>query len=96
MARKSWLDEQTQTPLIDQYARRMGTFMQTLADGVVDEKEIRDQEQRVVDLMKEVEPKLDDELHEKVTQLLCEVTAYDLMQVLHQMHKARPYGRFQG
>ena len=48
-----------------------------MADGVVDANEVTDQEQRVVNLMKEIEPKLDDKMHEQVTRLLCELTAFD-------------------
>ncbi len=40
--------------------------------------------------MKEVEPQLDAATHAKVTQLLCELTAYDLMQVLHSMERRGP------
>ena len=47
-------------------------------------------------LMKEVEPHLDDALHAKVTQLLCELTAYDLMQMLHEMQKSRRQTVFHG
>jgi hypothetical protein len=47
-----------------------------------------------VDLMKEVEPLLDNALHEKVTRLLCELTAYDLMQTLNLMRP--PARRFRG
>ena len=67
-----------------------------MADGKVDDAEIKAQEARLVALMKEVEPLLDDALHEKVTQLLCELTAYDLMQMLHQMQQARPQTMFRG
>ena len=51
---------------------------------------------RVVDLMKEVEPLLSPEAHDKVTRLLCEVTAYDLMHALHMAGKARPKTVFRG
>lgn len=94
--RISWLDEQAQTPIIDQYARKLDSFIQTLADGVVDEKEIQAQEARLVALMKEVEPLLDDVLHEKVSRLLGELTAYDLMQMLNMMQQARPKTAFRG
>ena len=67
-----------------------------MADGVVDTAEVKAQEKRLVALMKKVEPKLNDELHEKVTELLCELTAYDLMQVLHAMHAKRPKSVFRG
>ena len=51
---------------------------------------------RLVKLMQEVEPQLNNELHSKVTQLLVELTAYDLMKVFHSMHAARPKTVFRG
>ena len=94
--RTRWLDAKTETPLIDQYARQLQSFIDTMADGQVDEGEIDAQEKRLIKLMKKVEPQLGDELHAQVTELLCELTAYDLMQVLHEMHKARPATKFRG
>ncbi len=94
--RVNWFDEKSQTPLIDHYARNLTSFIDTLADGKVDAGEIKSQEARVLDLMKEVEPKLDDALHAQITALLCELTAYDLMQTLHQMQRARPRTAFRG
>jgi hypothetical protein len=95
-ARTPWLDERTDTPLFDTYSRRLDSFIQTMADGRVDEAEIQAQEARLVGLMKEVEPLLDDAQHEKVTRLLCELTAYDLMQLAHAMQQARPRTTFRG
>ena len=46
--------------------------------------------------MREIEPLLSPEAHEKVTQLLCEVTAYDLMQAMHLAGKTRPKTVFRG
>jgi len=94
--RKSWLDPESDKPLIERYSRQLQSFLEALADGIVDEGELRAQEKRLVKLMKDVEPQLDDALHEKVTQMLCELTAYDLMQVLHSMHEARPRSQFRG
>src|SRR5437879_4571049 len=94
--RVNWFDEKSQTPLIDHYARNLTSFIDVLADGKVDAGEIKAQEARVLNLMKEIEPKLDDALHAKVTQLMCELTAYDLMQTLYQMQKARPKTTFRG
>jgi len=95
-SRVNWLDEQTQAPLIDQHARKLGTFLEAMADGHIDEQELKAQEARVYTLMKEIEPQLDDVLHAKVTDLLCELTAYDLMQMLQQMQQARPKTKFRG
>lgn len=92
VGRVAWLDEKTQTPLIDDYARQMTSFVKAMADGVIEEREVLEQEARVVELMKEIEPLLDDGLHRKVTQLLCEVAVYDLMQML----QARTSTAFRG
>jgi hypothetical protein len=67
-----------------------------MADGRVSKKELQAQEDRLVKLMKEIEPILDDDLHEKVTKLLCELTAYDIMQLLRTMDAARPKSQFRG
>lgn len=94
--RVNWFDEKSQTPLIEQYARKLTTFLDVLADGQVDEKELKAQEARVSKLMKEIEPRLDDALHAQVTELLCELTAHDLMQMLYQVQQARPKTVFRG
>lgn len=94
--RINWFDEKTHAPVIEQHARKLDSFVATLADGRVDAHELKAQETRVVDLMKEIEPLLSDELHAKVTQLLCEVTAYDIMQLLHAAQEARPKTKFRG
>lgn len=94
--RTNWFDEQTQTPLIDQHARKLGTFLEALADGRIDDQEIKAQEARVYNLLKEIDPQLDDALHARVTELLCELTAYDLMQMLREMQQKRPQTKFRG
>ncbi len=94
--RTSWIDEETQEPLIDDYAQQLDTFVETFADGKVDESELKAQEERLIGLMKEIEPQLDDELHAKVTRLLCELTAYDIMQVFVTMQASRPKTVFRG
>ena len=94
--RMSWLDAEARTPVIDLYAQQLDSFISTIADGKVDEQEVQSQEARLVKLMQEIEPQLDDVMHAKITQLLCELTAYDIMQVLHTMQQAQPHATFQG
>ena len=53
--------------MIAEQAQRLESFLAAMADGVIDESELQAQEARLVKLMKEVEPLLDDELHAKVT-----------------------------
>jgi hypothetical protein len=92
----AWFDEASNVPIIEQQARRLDSFISTMADGQVEAKEIKAQQERLVKLMKEIEPLLDENLHAKITELLCELTAYDLMQILHTMQEARPKTVFRG
>ncbi len=89
MARKSWVDPETNEPLIDDYAKKMANFMQAFADGVITEQEISDQEARLVDLMRKVEEHLDDAAHAEVTRLMCELTAFNIMQFVYEMQVSR-------
>jgi hypothetical protein len=91
-----WFDEASEAPMLMEYARKLDSFLDVVADGRVETKEIEEQEHRVVALMKEVEPLLSPEAHEKVTRLLCEVTAYDLMNAFYMAGKSRPLTKFRG
>jgi hypothetical protein len=95
-SRTHWLDEKNEAPVIDQYVQRLGSFMDAMADGRIDASELKAQEARVAALMKTVEPELGDELHEKVTHLLCELSAYNIMHTIHQFVEAAPKTRFRG
>jgi len=64
MSRISWLDEDG-GPQIDTLARQLTTFLEAMADGRIDRDELEAQEARVVGLMRELEPLLDDELHQR-------------------------------
>jgi hypothetical protein len=88
--RQSWLDDATQTPIIDKYLEKLSTFVEAMADGHVETAELQDQEKRLVAAMKEVESGLNDTQHAQVTKLLCELTAYNIMQTLNSLQTARP------
>ena len=92
----AWFDEASHTPIIADKARRAESFVAAMADGRIDESEIKAQERRLVALMEEVEPRLDPGLHAKVTELLCELTVYDFMQAMHSVQQARPKTVFRG
>jgi hypothetical protein len=94
--KSKWFDEKTDVPVIAEQARRLDSFLATVADGTVDNREVQEQEARLVALMKEIEPQLEPALHEKITQLLCELTAYDMMNVMNMMQEARPATKFRG
>ncbi len=92
--RRSWL--KGDAPQIETYARKLRSFLAALADGVVDASEVDAQEKRLVALMKQIEPQLDAALHAQVTELLCELTAYDIMRLAQAMHATRPKTVFRG
>ena len=68
-AKTPWFDDSTDTPLIAEYARKLDSFLDAVADARIETRELDEQEKRVVALMKEVEPLLSPEAHEKVTRL---------------------------
>lgn len=94
--RQKWFDPKGPTSLINGYAKQMKSFLAALADGKIDDDEIKVQERKLISLMKEIEPKLDDETHAKVTQLLCELTVFDIMQMMYGMEESRPTTAFRG
>lgn len=85
MARTSWFDEKTQEPLFQEQLDKLESFTSALADGVVTKQELAGQEQRLVAAMKSVEGELSDALHAKTTTLLVELTAYNVMRLLHEL-----------
>ena len=88
MARASWINDDT-TPDLDAHVGQLEHFTQSLADGVIDDKELATQEEHLVAAMKAVEGSLSDDQHAKVTRLLAEVAAYSVMRTLHEMAQAR-------
>jgi hypothetical protein len=94
--RQSWLDGSSDAPLIHEYAEKLTTFVDAMADGVIDGGELSAQEARLQQELKALEPKLDDALHESVTRLLCELTAYNIMRTLASLQDARPKSVFRG
>jgi hypothetical protein len=94
--KSTWVDEETDLPLITERARQIDSFLDAIADGKVTDTEVKAQEARVIKLLKEIEPQLEPEMHERVTELLCELSAYDMMQVLNIMQHSRPKTKFRG
>jgi hypothetical protein len=89
MARASWLDDKTEVPLIQERLEKLDAFTSALVDGVVTKQELGAQEQRLIAAMKSVEAELSDAVHEKVTTLLVEMTAYNVMRLLHDLQAER-------
>jgi hypothetical protein len=88
MARHSWIDADS-NPDLDAHVAQLEHFTKSMADGVVDAKELETQENNLVKAMRDVEAVLDDATHAKVTKLLAELTAYSVMRTLHELTASR-------
>jgi hypothetical protein len=85
MARTSWFDDKAEHPLIHEQMEKLESFTSALADGHVSKQELGGQEQRLVAAMKALEPDLSDALHARVTTVLVELSAYNVMRLLHEL-----------
>jgi len=72
MSRKSWFDPESSEMMFSEYMEQMESWQAALADGVVEPKEVQQQAQRVAEMLRALEPKLSDELHEELTQIFYE------------------------
>jgi aldehyde:ferredoxin oxidoreductase len=88
MARHSWINDES-TPDLDAHVAQLEHFTNSIADGVIDAKELSTQEANVVTAMKNVEGSLSDDQHAKITRLLAEVAAYSVMRTLHELAQAK-------
>jgi hypothetical protein len=95
MARTSWLDDESDLPVIDEMVQKLKSFTEAMADGVVEKRELDEQQSRLTAAMKSVEGELTNELHAKVTRVLVELTAFNIMQTLHELQAER-VRRFRG
>ena len=89
MARTSWFDDKAELPIVQEQVSKLKSFTDAMADGIVEKKELEAQEQRLVAAMRGLEPELSDELHGKVTTVLVEMSAYNIMRLLHELHAER-------
>jgi hypothetical protein len=86
MERASWFDEKTEHPAIQEQLTKLDSFTSALADGLVSKQELTAQEKRLVAAMLAVEGELSDQVHALVTTLLVELSAYNVMRLLHELH----------
>jgi hypothetical protein len=85
MARTHWFDDSTHLPVIDEQAHKLDSFVEAMADGVITKDEIEKQQESLIQIMQAVESGLTDEQHAKITRLLIELSAYNIMRLLHEL-----------
>jgi len=82
MTRQSWFDSESSELLFGKYVERMESWQNALADGAVQPEEVRQQADRVTDMLRALEPKLSNELHEELTRVFYELSVLYGMQAL--------------
>jgi hypothetical protein len=94
MARIDWFDDKTDVPVVDEQVQKLEGFVTAMADGVIEKAELEKQQSSVVAAMKAVQGELSDSQHEKVTRLLVELSAYNVMRLLHELQQTRLHRSF--
>jgi hypothetical protein len=88
MLRTIWFDD-ADLPVIDEQVHRLEAFTEAMADGQIEKAELERQQESLVAAMKAVEAELNDSQHAKVTQLLVELSAYNIMRLVHELQQRR-------
>lgn len=96
VARASWFDDRAETPIVQERVQNLESFTSALADGAVSKHELAGQEARLTAALRALEPALSDEQHAKVTTVLVELSAYNIMRVLHELQAEHARKAFSG
>lgn len=88
MPRRAWFDPETSAPF-NGSVERLESWQAAIEDGVIEPHEVEAQQSRVVALLRELEPMLDDRQHEQVTRVLEELT---VLQAMHGTLLAEDFG----
>ena len=88
MPRTSWFDD-ADLPVIEEQVEKLESFADAMADGVIEKQELERQQESLVNAMKAVEADLNDGQHAKVTRLLVELSAYNIMRMVHELQARR-------
>lgn len=90
MARRSWFETvesgdspeaaTTHAPPFSGSIERLESWQRAIEDGIIEPHEVAEQKDRLVALLRELEPMLDDAQHEKVTRVLEE---WAVLQAMH-------------
>jgi hypothetical protein len=79
-SRISWFDQEKGPLYLSEYFQRMSSWQQAIADGKITPEEIREQASRVISLLKEVEPLVNETEHQVITETLYEMAVLQAMQ----------------
>jgi len=82
MSKSTWFDAESNDLMFSKYVTQMGSWQEAMADGIIEPWEIKKQAERIGELLSALEPKLNDELHEEITDIFYEIAVlYGMVQV---------------
>lgn len=79
MPRRAWFEESGSMPLSES-VERLESWQKAIEDGVIEPHEVSEQIERIMGLLRTLEPLLDDAQHELVTRVLEEWAVLQAMQ----------------
>lgn len=85
MSREKWFDPQSNELMFSKYMDQMESWQQALADGVIKPAEVRQQAERVANMLRALEPKLSKELHQQLTSVFYELAVLYGMERLAEL-----------
>jgi len=85
MGRKSWFDPASTEAIFSEYLEQMESWQSALADGTVQPEELQAQAGKVSEMLRVLEPKLSDELHQEITDVLYEWSVLQAMDRLVEL-----------
>jgi tellurite resistance protein len=85
MVRSSWFDDKSNELKFSKYVEQMESWQKAAADGVVQPEELQKQMERVAEMLRALEPKLSDEVHEQLTNILYELAVFYGMQRMAEL-----------
>jgi len=83
MARDPWFDGQGIDLLRDDFIEEHPRWQRYIADGQITAAEILEQENCIIDMLKKLEPSLNDQQHEALTKVLLEYEVLINMALVH-------------
>ena len=83
MERDGWFDGKGVDLLRDEFLEDHAGWRRYIADGQITAAEILEQETRIIEMLKEVEPTLNDEQHAALTKVLLEYEVLVNMALVH-------------
>ena len=82
MAESKWFNAESNELMFSEFLTQMDSWQEVMADGVIEPREIDQQVERVGELLRALEPRLTDELHEEITNVFYEIAVlYGMVQV---------------